>query len=201
MKSKRVIFVLPAVACLFLVACGSGNKEAATTAVNAAEESYNAVKSDVAQYVPDQAKGVEDAIKGAKDNLDKGNYDEALNAAKTIPDSVKQLSAAVATKKAELTKTWQDMSGGLPKMLDAVKSRLGILSASKNLPANLDKTKLDGAKADYETAAKMWTDAQGAFSSGNVADAVTKANTVRAKAMEVMSTLGMKVPAAASTKG
>jgi len=42
---------------------------------------------------------------------------------------------------------------------------------------------------------------EGTFAGGNVADAVTKAKTVKERAVEVMTTLGMQVPAAAATKG
>lgn len=199
MKSKKYwIPILFVVIGLFLVSCGSGNKEAAGVAIKAAEDSYNAVKGDVLKYIPDQAKGVEDAIKGAKENFDKGNFDAALNAAKPIPDKVKELTTAVAAKKAELGKSWEEMSGGLPKMLEVIKSRLDILSASKKLPENMDKAKLDGAKDGYEAATKMWDEAKAAFAGGNVADAVTKAKTVKERAVEVMTTLGMQVPAAAA---
>jgi hypothetical protein len=193
MKKKYWIPILLVIFGLFVVACGSGNKEAATVAIKAAEDSYNAVKGEVLKYIPDQAKGVEDAIKGAKENFDKGNFDAALSAAKPIPDKVKELTTAIAAKKAELAKSWEEMSGGLPK----IKSRLDILSASKKLPESLDKAKLEGAKGGYEAAAKMWDDAKAAFSGGNVADAVTKAKTVKERAVEVMTTLGMQLPAAA----
>ena len=199
MKMKRCLLpILCIVIGLFLLACAASNKEAATVAIKAAEDSYNAVKGEVLKYIPDQAKGVEDAIKGAKENFDKGNFDAALSAAKPIPDKVKELTTAVAAKKAELAKSWEEMSGGLPKMLDAIKSRLDILSASKKLPENLDKAKLEGAKTGYEAAAKMWDDAKSAFSGGNMADAVSKAKTVKERAVEVMTTLGMQVPAAAA---
>ncbi len=95
-------------------------------------------------------------------------------------------------------KSWEEMSGGMPKMLEAIKSRLDILSASKKLPENLDKAKLEGAKDGYENGAKMWDDAKATFSGGNVADAMAKANDVKGKAVEVMTALGMQVPAAAA---
>jgi len=183
---------------LFVVSCGSGNKEAATAALKAAEDAWNAAKGEVVKYIPDQAKGVEDAIKAAKENFDKGNFDAALETAKLIPDRVKALAAAAAAKKAELAKSWEEMSGGLPKMLEAIKSRLDILSQSKKLPANLDKAKLEGAKGGYEEAAKMWEDAKAAFAGGNAADALAKGKTVKEKAVEVMTALGMQVPAAAA---
>ena len=164
MKSKKYLIpILFVVIGLFLVACAASSKEPAAAAIKVAEESWNAVKGEVAKYIPDQAKGVEDAIKGAKENFDKGNFDAALAAAKAIPDKVKELTAAAVAKKAELAKSWEEMSGGLPKMLDAIKSRLDILSASKKLPENLDKAKLEGAKGGYEAATKMWDDAKAAF--------------------------------------
>ena len=200
MKSKRILVtVLCAVIGLALLAC-AGNKDTAATAIKAAEDAFNAVKGEAMKYVPDKVKAVEDSIKAAKDTFDKGNYDAALSAAKAIPDKVKELSTAAAAKKTELTKGWEEMSGGMPKMLDAIKSRLDILSKSKKLPEGLDKVKLEGAKSGYETAAKMWDDAMAAFAGGNMADAMAKATTVKEKAVEVMKTLGMQVPAAA-TKG
>jgi hypothetical protein len=199
MKSKKYwIPILFIVIGLFLVACGSANKEAATAAIKVAEESWNAAKGEVVKYIPDQAKGVEDAIKGAKESFDKGNFDAALTTAKAIPDKVKELTAAAVAKKAELVKSWEAMSGGLPKMLETIKSRLDILSQSKKLPANLDKAKLDGAKGGYEAAAKMWDEAKAAFSGGNMTDAMAKAKDVKEKAVAVMTTLGMQVPAAAA---
>jgi len=202
MRSKRILVtLLCAVIGIALVAC-AGNKDAASTAIKAAEDAFNSVKGEAVKYVPDKAKAVEDSINAAKDTFNKGNYDAALNAAKAIPEKVKELSAAAAAKKAELTKSWEEMSAGLPKMLDAVKSRLDILSKSKKLPAGLDKAKLEGAKSGYEAAVKMWDDAKAAFGGGSIADALAKANTVKDKTVEVMTTLGMQAPAAATaTKG
>ena len=202
MKSRKYwVPILIVVFGLFAASCGSANKDAATAAIKVAEDAWNAAKGEVVKYVPDQAKGVEDAIKAAKESFDKGNFDAALASAKAIPDKVKELTAAAAARKAQLAKSWEEMSGGLPRMLDAVKSRLSILSQSKKLPEGLDKAKLEGARGGYEAAAKMWDDAKAAFSGGNVADAMAKAKTVKEKAVEVMTTLGMQVPAAAATKG
>jgi hypothetical protein len=194
MKSKKYLVpVLFIVISLFLAACVAANKEPAAAAIKAAEDAFNAVKGEVVKYIPDQAKGVEDAIKAAKENFDKGNFDAALETAKAIPEKVMALTTAVAAKKAELTKSWEEVSGGMTGMLDAIKDKLDTLSASKKLPKTLDKAKLEGAKADYEEAAKMWDEAKSTFSGGNMADAIAKAKTVKEKAMEVMNVLGMQV--------
>jgi hypothetical protein len=199
MKSKKYwVPILLMLFALVAVSCGSANKDAATAAIKAAEEAWNAVKSEVVKYIPDQAKGVDDAIKAAKENFDKGNFDAALETAKDIPTRVKALVSAAAAKKVELAKAWDEMSGGLPNMLEAIKSRLDILSQSRKLPAGLDKEKLEGAKGGYEAAAKMWEDAKAAFAGGNLNDALAKGKTVKDKAVEVMTALGMQVPAAAA---
>lgn len=80
---------------------------------------------------------------------------------------------------------------------EAIQSRVDILSKSKKLPANLDKAKFDEVKAGLAEAIQVWGDAQKAFSSGDLADAVSKAKTLKDKATEMMTTLGMQIPAGA----
>ena len=197
---KYMLLIFFVVISLYLVACVSANKEPAAAAIKAAEDAFNAVKGEAMKYVPDKANSVEDAIIIAKASFDKGNFDAALETAKAIPEKVKVLTTAIEAKKVELTRSWEEISGGMPEMLDAIKDRLDILSASKKLPKTLDKAKLEGAKADYEAAAKMWDEAKSTFSGGNMADAIAKAKTVKEKAMEVMNNLGMQAPEA-PTKG
>jgi len=192
-------FVLVAVllAGLMMVVGCSRDKEPAEAAIKAAEAAVGTAKAEAAKYVPDQVKGVEDALKAAKDAFEKKEYTQALTAAKDIPAKAKDLAAAAAAKKAELTKAWEEMAGGLPKMVEAIKSRVDILSKSKKLPANLDKAKFEGAKAGLGEITQTWTDAENAYKGGNIADAIAKANAVKAKATEIMTTLGMQPPAAA----
>ena len=184
---------------LMLVAGCSRDKEPAEAAIKAAEAAIGAAKAEAAKYVPDQVKGVEDALKAAKDAFEKKEYTQALNAAKDLPAKAKELASAAAAKKAELTKAWEEIAGGLPKMVEAIKSRVDILSMSKKLPKGMDKEKFEGAKAGLGEITKTWTDAESAFKGGNISDAIAKGNAVKAKAVEIMTTLGMQVPAGAKT--
>jgi hypothetical protein len=196
MSKKYILPILSVIVSLILVACVPANKEPASEAIKAAEGAFNTVKNEAVKYIPDQAKGVEDAIKAAKENFDKGNFDTALETAKAIPEKVMVLTTAVAIKKAELTKSWEEISGEVSGMLDVINERLDTLSASKRLPKTLNKAKLEDAKTDYEAAAKMWDEAKSTFSGGNMVDAIAKAKTVKEKAMEVMNNLGMQAPEA-----
>ena len=182
---------------LMLVAGCARDKEPAEAAIKAAETAWNAAKGEAAKFVPDQVKAVEDALKSAKDAFEKKEYTQALNAAKDLPGKIKELTAAAAAQKAELTKKWEEMAAGLPKMVEAIRSRVDILSKSKKLPKGMDKAKFEGAKTGLGEITQTWADAENAFKGGNIADALAKANTVKAKATEIMTTLGMQPPAAA----
>ena len=190
MMKKCFPFIALIIVGLFFVAC-SRDKGPAEAAIKAAEEALNASKAEASKYVPDQVKSVEDALKAAKDSLAKGEYTAALTSAKDLPAKAKDLGSAAAAKKAELTKSWEEMSGSVPKMVEDIKAKLGALTKSKKLPKGMDKAKLEGAKAGLAEITQVWTDADSAFKAGNMTEALAKAKTVKDKAAEIMGNLGM----------
>jgi hypothetical protein len=196
MKKGFALIAVVLVGLMLMVGCAR-DKEPAEAAIKAAEAAIGAAKAEAAKYVPDQVKGVENALKAAKDAFEKKEYTQALNAAKDLPAKAKELAAAAAAKKAELTKSWEEMAAGLPKMVEAIKSRVDILSKSKKLPKGMDKAKFEEAKTGLGEITQTWTDAENAYKGGNIADALAKANAVKGKATEIMTTLGMQPPAAA----
>jgi len=179
---------------LFLVAC-SRDKGPAEAEIKAAEEALNSSKAEASKYVPDQVKSIEDALKASKDQFAKGEYTAALTSAKDLSTKAKELGPAAAAKKAEMTKSWEEMSGSVPKIVEDIKAKLDALAKSKKLPKNMDKAKLEGAKAALTEITQTWADAEKAFKDGNMADALSKAITVKDKANEIMSALGMQPPA------
>jgi hypothetical protein len=198
MKSNKYLVLLLIVAVgLCFAGCGGAKKASATAAIKAAEDAYNVVKEDLVKYVPEEAKKVEEAIADAKDSFTKKNFDEAITKVKAIPEKITELTATAKTKKDEMIMSWANMSKATPEMLASIKSKLDALSKVKKLPAGMDTAKLDGAKSDYEAAVTMWDEAKAASDAGNVADAATKGKAVEEKALGIMTTLGMKVPAPA----
>ena len=109
----------------------------------------------------------------------------------------KDLTTAVAAKKDELAKTWQEMSGDFPEMVKTIQSRIDILSKSRRLPAGLDKNKFESVKASLTTVTQNMDEASNAFKGGNLMDAVNKAKASKDKAAEIMTALGMKTREAA----
>ena len=177
-----------------LVAGCASDKGPAEAALRAAEEAITAAKGEAARYVPEQAKALETALAAAKDKLAKGDYRAALTEAQALPGKAKELAAAAAAKKAELTKAWEGVSAGMPRVVDAIKSRVDVLSQAKTLPATMTADKLGAAKTGLAELTQSWTAASEAFKGGNVPDALAKATAMKAKAAEVLGILGMPVP-------
>ena len=84
----------------------------------------------------------------------------------------------------------------MPKVVDAIKSRVDILSQSKKLPAVCRRKLWPQAKAGLNEITQQWTAATEASKGGNLTDAVAKASSVKVKAAEVLTLLKMPVPEA-----
>ena len=196
MRGVRRILCL--VALVLLSACAS-EKAPAEQAIKAAETAVAGVKAEAAKWVPDQAQALDASLVSLKDKFAKSDYKAVLAEAPALTSRANAVATAAAAKKAEITKGWEEMSAGLPKMVEAVKSRIDILSKSKKLPANVTKEQFESAKAGLAEATKGWDDATAAFKGGNVADAMAKADAVKKKTVEALQALGMPVPPAAKS--
>ncbi len=192
-KSFRSLLVLAFVA-LLASAC-TNYKEPAQTAISQAETALDAISVDAQKYMRDKYQEVQAEIDAAKAVFAKGDYKNALAAAKDLPTKVSALATDVAAAKqtaiAALTESWNALSSDLPNMVNAIQSRVDVLSKSKKLPKNLDQASFDAAKAGLDDMKSTWSAATQSFNSGNVEDAVAKAKQVQQKGTEVMGLLGM----------
>ena len=199
---KRTWKYALALACAAALACNSG-KAPAEAAMKLAEEAVNGARTEAENLVPDDFKSLSDDLNVAKDQLAKGDYKAALASAQSIQQKANDVLAKAKARKDELTKSWTDLSDSVPKMVDAIKSRVDILSQSKKLPAGLDAAKLGAAKDGLASATAAWGEAQESFKAGKWTDAIAKATSVKDKAAEIMTSLGMQAggaPAAAPAK-
>ena len=183
---------------LMIVAC-SGQKGPAETAIKAAEDALNASRAEAAKYVPDQVKSLEETLAAAKGKFAAKDYKGALADATALVEQAKGLPDAMKAKKEELTAAWKDLSNGLPKMVEAIQSRVTILSKAKKLPNNLTKEGFEEVKSGLASAKEEWTKAQQSFTSGNIAEAVSAAKSVKEKAVKAMETLGLPAPGGSAT--
>src|SRR5882724_9698206 len=136
MRILKYVYILLVAA--LLVACAR-DKEPPEAAIKAAAQAIEQIRGEATLYAPEKLQELEAGLKAAQDNFAKKEYKAALDAASGLAAKTQDVAKAAADKKAELTKSWEDMSAGIPQMMDAVKSRLDILAKSKKLPAGLDK--------------------------------------------------------------
>ncbi len=174
-----------------LVACAR-DKEPAEAAIKQAAQTIEQIRGEAAMYAPDQLKQLEGSLKAAQDSFANKDYTAALAAAGALGAKAQEVAKAAADKKAELTKSWEDLSAGIPQMMEAVKSRLDDLGKAKKLPAGLDKDKLAALTSGYDEAMKQFQAAKDAASAGDFTKAIEAGNAIKQKGMEIGTTLGLK---------
>jgi hypothetical protein len=189
-------FIVMILAAMLIAACGSGDKGPAETALKAAEAAIDSAKGEASKYMPDQMRSLESALSSTREKLSKGDYKAVLSEAPALTSKAQEIASAAAAKKAELTKSWEGLSSGMPRVVEAIQSRVDILSQSKKLPAGMSAETLAQAKAGLSEITQQWTAATEASKGGNLMDAVAKASSVKVKAAEVLTLLKMPVPEA-----
>jgi hypothetical protein len=189
-------FIVMILAATLIAACGSGDKGPAETALKAAEAAIDSAKGEASKYMPDQVRSLESALSSTREKLSKGDYKAVLSEAPALTSKAQEIASAAAAKKAELTKSWEGLSSGMPRVVEAIKSRVDILSQSKKLPAGMSAETLAQAKAGLSEITQQWTEATEASKGGNLMDAIAKASSVKVKAAEVLTLLKMPVPEA-----
>jgi hypothetical protein len=195
---KKLSLWLPAMlAAVALVGCMS-QKAPAEQAVASAETALAAVRDTAQKYVPDQLQSVEAQLTAMKDSLNKGDYQAVLTAAPAMSSAISGLKDAADAKKADadaaLAKAkdaWGPMSTDVPKMVDAIQSRVDTLSKSHHLPKGVTKDSLASAKSGLDSMKSAWSDASNAAASGDFTTAVSKGQAVKDQASDVMKSLGM----------
>lgn len=201
LKNRFSQFAALAFVGLVLAACAN-QKEPAAAAISGIESAINAASADASKYVPDQLADVQSKFSALKDSFNKQDYKAVVAGAPAVLTAAQGLASAAAAKKEEIVKAltgdWNTLAASLPDLVSAVKSRVDILSKSKKVPAGID---LPAAKSGLEEATTLWQKAQGAFSSGNIEEAVNTAKEVKAKAEAAAAALKLNLtPAAAPAK-
>ena len=194
---KQSVWLLATVAAVLVVGCAN-QKAPAEQAVAGAETALAAVRDDAQKYVPDQLQAVDSQLAALKDSLTKGDYKAVLTGAPTLNSAISSLKDAADAKKADaeaaLAKAkdaWGPLNAEVPKMVEAIQSRITALSKSHHLPKGVTKDGLAAAKSGVDSLKSMWGEASNASASGDFTTAVSKAQAVKDKAAEIMKSLGL----------
>jgi entry exclusion lipoprotein TrbK len=194
---KPSFWVLATLAAVLVAGC-QNQRAPAQQAVNAAETALTNIRDAANHYAPEQLQAVDAQLNSAKDSLAKGDYKAvlagmpALNAAiKDLGDTATAKQQAADAANAKAKDDWGPMSTDVPKMVDAISSRVDILSKSHHLPKGVTKDSLAAARSAVDSMKSAWGDASNAATSGDYATAVSKGQGVREQASQVMHSLGM----------
>jgi hypothetical protein len=181
-----------------MVITGCSQKGPAEQAIAGVESALAPVKDAAQKYVPDQLQAVNAQIAAAKDSMGKGDYAAVIASVPKITSAIGDLKTAAEAKKAEVEAAlakakdeWGPASAELPKMIDAIQSRVNNLTKSHKLPAGVTKDGLASAKSGVEALKSTLADATSAAGSGDFSGAMAKAQEIKAKAAEIMQSLKM----------
>ena len=181
---------------LMLASACANYKEPAQAAINETEAALQNIAADAQKYAPEQYQDIERQLAAAKDAFAKGDHKGALATARDLPAKVTELSSTVTQAKdaalAGLKDEWNSLSGDVPQMLEAIQSRVDMLSKSRKLPKNIDQASFDAAKSGLETMKQNWTAATQASAAGNVEEAVAAVKAAKQKGSEILGLLGMQ---------
>jgi hypothetical protein len=165
-----------------------------------AEDAVDGARTEAERLVPADFQSLSDALNVARDQLAKGDYKAALVSAASIQQKARDVLSKTRAKKDELTRTWNDLAGEVPKMVEAVTSRVDTLSQSRKLPKGVDAGQLAAAKESLALATSAWDEAQGAFEAGRWNHAIATAGAAKDKLSTALTALGGAASEAAPTK-
>lgn len=179
---------------LLLAACAN-QMQPAKQALDAAGSAITAASADARKYMPEHLQSLQTRLTNLQTAFQQKDYATVLSAAPALTSDAKTLAQEAAAKKADSEKQmagqWMQLSGAVPEMLDAVKSRLRDLERSKRTAKAAYVTETKATLAD---ATSLWDKATGAHSAGDLAGAITAAQSAQAKAQSAAGTLKLKLP-------
>ena len=173
---------------LFAAGCNKGPAEAALDAV---DEALAAAKPQLERYAPEELGSLTGAAQAARSELGKGNYTEALKAAQALHAKIQATLAAAAAKQEQLAAAWNDLSGRLPGLLQAITGKLTGLAGATPLPKGMTADTLAAAQTDLGSVTRAWSEATAAFQGGDISRAVQAAQDVEARADALAGRLGL----------
>jgi hypothetical protein len=193
-RNRKTVGFLAVAAALLLSACAS-QQEPAQKAIAGIDSAVSAAAPDAGKYVPDQLAAVQKKLADLKTAYDNKDYATVLTGAPGVLTDAQSLLGAAMLKKDEVVKAmsaqWPALAASLPGLVTSVTNHVNALAKSKHVPAGVD---VAAAKASIADAGSLWSKAQAAFAAGNIEEAVSTANDVKAKAEAAAAAIKMTLP-------
>jgi hypothetical protein len=185
----------------FILAACANQKEPAQKLLGDIEATVNSASADASKYDPEDLTDVQQKLGDLKASFDKKDYKAVVTGAPPVLSAAQALAGTAAAKKEQQLKSlnlqWTALAGVLPGNANVIQSRIDFLSKKENkkLASGVD---LDAARSGLGDATALWSNAQAAFGSGRLDEAVTTANGVKIKLQGLAASmkLDFKEPAA-----
>jgi hypothetical protein len=161
---------------LALVVCVAGfavscNKGPARVALAETDQALAAARPELERYVPLELARITADAEAARSQLAAGQYTEALRIAQTLPERIARASARASVHRSQLTPAWTGIAGSLPASILELRARMAELDASR-WPRGFDPAAIAAAKLELSRVGASWAQAESAFRSGDVREAV-----------------------------
>lgn len=191
--ARAGVLVLSLICAAVLSACSLG-QEQAQQAIETVQAKYNEIKADAQAYLPEQAKLVEDAYTSVKNTIASGEYMKGLKEAQALTTKIGELRTVLEARKATLAKSWDSFQASVPTSFEELEHRVAVLEKSGKLPDGISREAVTAAKSAIPTVQAKWDEALAAAKSADWKVAIEHAENAKAKAVELMTSLGMPVP-------
>jgi hypothetical protein len=166
-------------------------RSSAETAVTRAEAAIAAIRPEAEKVAPVELASLNDSLTAMKARIAAEDYSGALMGARSVNSLARDLGANLATRKAQLTTSYNTTAEAVPRQIGAVNARIAELAAMRRLPPGVDPAAFAAVRAEAPQWQEKWAEASQQFAAGNVALALTAANEVRARLTAVSKMLGM----------
>jgi hypothetical protein len=183
------------IAALVFAGCSS-RREPAQQSLGDIQAVVIAASADAAAFVPDQLSAVQNQVDGLQASFEKMDYAAVLSAAPAVMSAAQSLAADAAAKKAQHTRLlngeWSVLAAALPDHFTAIQRRIDALggqSKKRSSGRQASGIDLDAARASLSAVESLWSKAQAAFATGNLAEAVATAQSVETKVEALATTL------------
>lgn len=197
MKKTILNWTALLLAACMLAAC-AGQQDAATRAVADIEAAIGRVAADAEKFASAELQQAQAGLASLKDQLAKKDYKGVVAAAPAVSAQVASLQQTVSAKREEAqaamaaaSEEWKTLSVEVPQMVQALQSRVDILSQSKKLPKNVSKDAFAAAQSGLESTKNAWTEATAAFGAGDPVKAVQLGKSAKESGTAALQALGM----------
>ena len=168
------------------VGCGT-SRNAAESALSAAEKAYAGIRDQATNVAPDEAHGIESGLAAARASFGRNEYREAAEAAGLLQTRIKTLSDSLPSLTSRLEADWKSLADTVPGTLKTVQRKIDDFGKP---PAGAPgRAQYDGAVAQLAQSKQQWAQADSLAAQGRLAQAVSLGEQVRTGMVSVLNVL------------